>query len=181
MPQISYRCVFMVICLKVFSDFLFGFIIEALIFSRMLCYLHVIIFFLFFFLQLMSFHITVISKDTWDNFYLLIFDFHLHEIPFPIPSLSVYMCLSLQSESLVGSILQVLLIGSFCSLAFKVNFNKHVFLVMLNIVFQVILWLFLLFSFCDLMVCIVLKFLLGFCESIVSLWFVVTLIFKFNP
>ena len=49
-----YGCVFIVICLKVFLNFLFDFLVDPLVCSSTLFSLHVIIFFSFLFLWLIS-------------------------------------------------------------------------------------------------------------------------------
>lgn len=75
--------------------------------------------------------------------------FHLYEIYFSIPWLSNYVYLSLEAGSLVGNILQDLLlfsltchsvffIGALSPLAFKEIINKYVFIATLNLVSQLI-------------------------------------------
>ena len=86
-------------------------------------------------------------------------------------------CFIIQSDTLR------LLIGAFCPLTFKVIIDEYVFIAILDLFFQLIL--FLLCSFLSLVgwfILCVYPFLFSFCECNVWLWLVVALFFKYvNP
>ena len=119
------------------------------------------------------------------------FYFHLHGISFSIHSLSVCVSSLLKWVSCrqyidgfcfcIYSSILCLLIGEFGPFTFKVIIDKYVFIAILNLVFQLILYLFfvpfflfflLWFDGFHLYYTWVLFFLF-FCESVVCFWFVV--------